>query len=411
MFMEPERPIEKRLRAFAKKRRANAGAPLEPHPATRRMLQSEVARQFARPAANEARLAQVPATWWLRFAWTVPALIVLGLGAWSLVPTHNKSKPPIGLAENAPTASSASFDKFDQPALAYNDISRVEAGSESLGYDTEKLDFKKDRELEVAPAISEAETQTRREMTSTLVADTSAPEPGSSGGGQVTRKHTNAFTATGSLAAALPTSPADGAANKLADGFNRRTYNGAVSGNAGMLRQNFVQANAHGQFKAAAKPAEANQVLAAFQVEQSGNQLRVIDNDGSTYTGGVELAADEPVANPAAGQKEKAMLKAEGQVTTRTIAVISASNTQAAQNYFFRVAGTNRTLNQQVVFSGNFLEATNAPVAPMEANRWQNVGTPQVQPAAPMLLNSTINGRAQVGDQKEIQINAVPAAP
>ena len=41
---EPERDIEKTLRAYAKKRREEAGAPAEMHPATRRLLQGEVAR-------------------------------------------------------------------------------------------------------------------------------------------------------------------------------------------------------------------------------------------------------------------------------------------------------------------------------------------------------------------------------
>ena len=36
--MEPERPIEKLLRAWAKKRREDAGADLELHPADRRLL-------------------------------------------------------------------------------------------------------------------------------------------------------------------------------------------------------------------------------------------------------------------------------------------------------------------------------------------------------------------------------------
>ena len=46
--MEPERPIEKLLRVFAKKRRDQAGHPLEMHPATRRLLQSEVARRASK---------------------------------------------------------------------------------------------------------------------------------------------------------------------------------------------------------------------------------------------------------------------------------------------------------------------------------------------------------------------------
>src|SRR5712664_2452194 len=41
---EPNRKMDELLKSYAKKRREDAGAPLELHPATRRLLQSEVAR-------------------------------------------------------------------------------------------------------------------------------------------------------------------------------------------------------------------------------------------------------------------------------------------------------------------------------------------------------------------------------
>ena len=52
--METERKIEKLLRAYAKKRRADAGDPLKLHPATRRLLQGEVARRKPKPDDEEA---------------------------------------------------------------------------------------------------------------------------------------------------------------------------------------------------------------------------------------------------------------------------------------------------------------------------------------------------------------------
>ena len=47
--MEPERKIEKLLRAYAKKRRVGTGDAFTLHPATRRRLQAEIDRQFAEP--------------------------------------------------------------------------------------------------------------------------------------------------------------------------------------------------------------------------------------------------------------------------------------------------------------------------------------------------------------------------
>ena len=52
--MEPERPIEKLLRDAGKKRRDDAGAPFELHPAARRLLQGEVAQRF-----GKARFAMI----------------------------------------------------------------------------------------------------------------------------------------------------------------------------------------------------------------------------------------------------------------------------------------------------------------------------------------------------------------
>ena len=63
--MEPERKIEKLLRAYAKKRRAQAGDPLTLHPATRRLLQGEVARRKPKPGDDGGirdALGTVPAT-------------------------------------------------------------------------------------------------------------------------------------------------------------------------------------------------------------------------------------------------------------------------------------------------------------------------------------------------------------
>jgi hypothetical protein len=55
--MEPERKIEKMLRAYAEKRRAAAGEPMKMHPATRRLLQGEAARAAPKPKAEDASVS------------------------------------------------------------------------------------------------------------------------------------------------------------------------------------------------------------------------------------------------------------------------------------------------------------------------------------------------------------------
>ena len=50
--MEPERNIEKELKAYAQQRRAEAGALPELHPATRKLLQDEAARLAKKRGAD-----------------------------------------------------------------------------------------------------------------------------------------------------------------------------------------------------------------------------------------------------------------------------------------------------------------------------------------------------------------------
>lgn len=88
----------------------------------------------------------------------------------------------------------------------------------------------------------------------------------------------------------------------------------------------------------------------------------------------------------------------------------------AAQNYYFRVVGTNRTLHKKVVFTGNlaatnlarFTQRTNA--AGDRSAAYGSLAAPAGQSPLP-LWNVRISGKAVIGDRKEIEINAVPAAP
>ncbi len=58
MANEPQRDIEKDLQAYKQRRREQAGAPLELHPATRKMLQGEVARTASRPLLTSEEAAK-----------------------------------------------------------------------------------------------------------------------------------------------------------------------------------------------------------------------------------------------------------------------------------------------------------------------------------------------------------------
>src|SRR2546423_13658585 len=90
--MELERPIEKLLRAWAKKRRQDAGAPSELHPATRRLLQGEVARNFDKEAPSKGSFSTRFAALWPRFALGLGVFAVLAVAVWLIVPPSGGSR-------------------------------------------------------------------------------------------------------------------------------------------------------------------------------------------------------------------------------------------------------------------------------------------------------------------------------
>ena len=89
-------------------------------------------------------------------------------------------------------------------------------------------------------------------------------------------------------------------------------------------------------------------VLVAFSVEQAQESLKMIDSDGSVYSGFVSRTPK------AAREPAEAMKKAVAQDGVAT-ATAEDQKTQPLRLFSFRVSGTNRTLNQDVVFTGNFL--------------------------------------------------------
>src|SRR6186997_3416051 len=80
MPSEPDNRMDDLLKTYAKKRRDEAGAPLDLHPATRKLLQSEAAK--LRPAS-----IQKPRPWfsswlvyWPQLGAVASVLLVLGVG-------------------------------------------------------------------------------------------------------------------------------------------------------------------------------------------------------------------------------------------------------------------------------------------------------------------------------------------
>jgi hypothetical protein len=158
-------------------------------------------------------------------------------------------------------------------------------------------------------------------------------------------------------------------------------------------------------------PTTISPVLANFRVEQTGRQLRVVDGDGSTYLGETD-ASPMVWAGSGGSKKDQAvqLFQSDGKLN-QLPAAATAVPQQQRQNNIYRVAGTNRTLNQTVVFTWNFVAMTNASVVAQSGKTDGDLNKdaknlPTQFPA--QLQNAFINGRAQLGTGKEIEINAVP---
>ena len=205
------------------------------------------------------------------------------------------------------------------------------------------------------------------------------------------------------------------------DGLSEPAAEALEKTKAFALTQRFVQAAsaASAQAMFADKATPAHPVLASFQVEQTGSQLRIVDGDGSVYSGYVQLAGADRRARLVKAEAPAAALAARApeEVLKRKTASSLDLDRLASQSYFFRVAGTNRSLNQKIVFTGNLLTATNlASSLPAATNLslGGGLGGSQNAPAQPgllPLLNSRISGKVVIGSGNAVEINALPATP
>jgi hypothetical protein len=151
------------------------------------------------------------------------------------------------------------------------------------------------------------------------------------------------------------------------------------------------------------KDASEQQVLNSFSWNQSGSQVSVLDEDGSTYEGTVLVASEERARD--LDDRKRAYLETE-QIASQAGAT-ARGTAQQGQAVTFRVTGTNRTLRQVVVFEGNLVAETNIVAWTKED---ASVAAKQGAVGGQMTLqNSRIEGRARIGASQEIEINAVPA--
>lgn len=499
MPTEPERDIEKQLRAYAKERREQAGTPLELHPATRKLLQGEAARLKAKGAGTSTFWSRLP-VFWPRLPFGASIAAALMLACWLMLPVSSRPKPESKLVENlersreaeinqpapaapprllaeTPAPVKSEVDSLKAPAittnyLAYDDGRRGIGGlaGGELASSKDIVDKKSKVELQLQDGFASgkaalgpaqnslarddlAKNLRQKEVSQTAAVPTAAapaledraggvpnlavsePRPAASvtteSVNEEFRRRYGRFLANGAASTGLSNNNIAqeeklalqqstgrfSLASPAVPGQQNDYYYGINPG-AGGVTQLFrakVDSLDAGARRYAASPGP-NPVLNSFRVEQNGNEVRVIDGDDSVYTGQLQPAA-VPAASPALDEAAARAVEKQTPLGVnagfKTVARAADAETKPAQDYLFRVTGTNRSVNQSVVFTGRFLAGTNGNLRqPVGSVGGVSTVTNALSVAtAPSLSNSRIEGQAVIGGTNQIQIIATPSGP
>jgi len=497
--MEPERKIEKWLKAYAKKRRAQTGEPFKLHPATRRLLQSEVARDKPKPEDEDESVSlwEVIRQQWallLSFATCIflVGIILLPVTYYAAKKKNQTLASASGTKEagaNAPAVAGedkfqSSLDEKKDLDLARHGLANEQTNTVLLADDREEF-FKRDSVSitnnaplptvamtvtpSAAPAVSGSIQATPLEVSP--AAPATPPSPVVAGGDfMVARQSESLASVSNSLngsyasqpttpplvAAAAPSgsfpnsqfakqpSEAVSAATPLGEipssGQNAVTFSGQskLGSKLGPIASQKLE-EMQNAFRNSVEPAQVTPVLGNFQVQQNGNAIRLVDQDGSVYDGWLQ-----PMGQRVEKAEDQAALAVNRRAMQNAVTVVAGLPSQQitaaqdalqlAQDYFFHVYGTNRTMKQSVSFTGKLM-ANLAPTNNTQLNfglmdhpvtswgggfggggaggsvidRAKSKTTNQV--AQLPWSNLRITGTAVVNQTNRVEVNAAPVIP
>ena len=315
-------PIEPWLEAYAEKRRQDLDEPIELDEATRTLVQGEVSRVY--PQKNGVSEAAAEGGWSAWWTWTLAGAV----GAVAIVASLDLGNSRPGGATDMAAASAG--DKEPEEARA-EQADVVE--TEQAGFSAPREESNMNLRAATVPAPAQPEG------TSPLV----PRPPVAPGEASMLSAH------GGDVTAAV------------------RQVNPTFYKNLAELRQNFQQR----PNEAAARNQKRNlptAVLANFQIERQGQKVRILDQDGSVYTGqvineesyaaadsasddggvalGVQAAQNAPNA-PISPNAVPANGSDQLDKTSRFATALAA--TLPVGQFYFRARGTNNTLRQVVV--------------------------------------------------------------
>jgi hypothetical protein len=164
-------------------------------------------------------------------------------------------------------------------------------------------------------------------------------------------------------------------------------------------KQQFSQQSALQSFRNNAQVSRSANVLNTFQVQQQGSEIRVLDADGSTYTGKIEqLAKNAELDSRMTARRDAAK-------ETRSYAAKATRENESATPFqsYFRATGFNVSLKKTLVFEGNYA----APPAQQSATAAAN----DRERAEQSRDRARIVGTVRLNGEAPVEVDAIAETP
>ena len=445
--MEPERPIEKVLRAAAAKRRGEPGKTFSLHPMDRKTLQAEVEKVYGSKAVSDKREARGWAGLWPQIAWSFALVFGLAAAVTMMLPRSGPSPLTLRLVKNESAKEAAvparSLDgklpAQNQPASGRDEresdrVQRLAAGQTK---EAESQVATPTRSAELSTEVAASGPKLQQEQRSRYGLAPAAPPPQSSPSAVVTAREpapeqrlmkandvagaeasttladakvqvTNAMrsqivaesidkqmkrsdTLKEEVAANSVSSPVPAASSALAS----QPSSSAQTHLALTIRQKFVQtASPAATLDAVAELAPA--ILHNFDFEQTDSVIRIIDQDGSIYIGSTQ-------SSPPAAVNRRFAERAASNASPTGDATSSYFFNQTSSSALFSVSGTNLTSGQLVTFQGQLLAA---PIQSSTVVTQSKKAAPAGSASIP--TNIQLSGILKIGTNHPVEIRARP---
>ena len=380
MSLEPKKPIEDLLEATARARRAQFGAdPQMPNP-MRTQLHNEIAR-VARD--DDPRRSQH----WFRILWprlaftTAFALILVSLSTlWWWHEHQTGSDKTMKLAMQEPAREAPRPEKVFEQGAATGPGSAAPAFSGS------------NVAAASAPPEAAKDADALRRFAEATIAPTTAPiSDGLLAGGNKTDQPSLADKSLGQVGAIDLAGAARTRSQKEAKPAAPATASFAENRQMTNFRQQFSKGTANQEFRSKLK--QMANILNDFQVEKSDHEIRLVDADGSTYSGKLEPLAQND-ARSIYNQKNY------NAPSSRAAQTFDEKARSANAEYYFRATGYNTSLKKSLVFEGNY-------IAPLEAAQKKVAKAKTEAEERDEDASARITGVAKVHGESPVQIDAV----